>query len=341
VHLRLFDNKVVINEDSKLKIINHSALEIVPLSWDNNGKIIDVAFVDQYRIKDTDFVDLRIHVLEDDVYNIYNKKLKVFNNSTFEFIKDTSVIDKFYTGSNIPWFSVFKLPIVNNHDTKSPLGISVYGNAIDVLKNIDDAFNALTNEYKHSSKKIFYNKSMLNRDDEGRPIDPDSINKTLFYYVGDTESPSLSEDVPIKEFIPEIRVNKITEGLESALSYLSSLCGLGNNYYKFTGGSVVKTATEVISENSALFRNIKKNEIALEKFLIDFIHSILYVSNYALKTKFDLSTKISIKFDTSIIEDKAAIRDRDLKEVEAGIMTIEEYRNKWYNSARRDTTNNE
>jgi hypothetical protein len=56
-------------------------------------------------------------------------------------------------------------------------------------------------------------------------------------------------------------------------------------------------------------------------------------------TSFDIDTHISVMFDTSIIEDKSSIRERDLKEVELGIMTIDEYREKWYNVNRRDTSN--
>lgn len=336
-NLLYLDNKILVNDNSKLRLVFHNALGIVPLTWDNNGNIIDVAFIDQYKIKDDNYLDMRIHVLEDSGYVIYNRKLKVFGDNLYTELKDDNLFSKFETGSDIPWFSVLKLPLVNNYDINSPMGISVYGNALDVLKNVDDAFNALTTEYRSCSKKIFYNKAMLDKDDNGRPVDPDRLNKTLFYYVGDSNAPSLSSDIPIKEFVPDVRVEQLTKGLESALSYLSALCGLGNSYYKFTSGSVVKTATEVISENSSMYRNIRKNEIAVEKFLIDFLHSILNVSNLIYGTSFDVNTPISVMFDASIIEDKNSIRERDLKEVQLGIMSIDEYREKWYTMNRRDT----
>jgi predicted ATP-grasp superfamily ATP-dependent carboligase len=73
--------------------------------------------------------------------------------------------------------------------------------------------------------------------------------------------------------------------------------------------------------------------------LLGLFRGILNISNLLYGTSFDIDTHISVMFDTSIIEDKSSIRERDLKEVELGIMTIDEYREKWYNVNRRDTSN--
>ena len=145
-------DRVVTNENSKIKIVKHDAFSIIPLSWDNTMRIKEVAFVDLYKIKNDTFLDLRIHVLEDGKYVIYNKKLKCvgtgdFVNYSIEY--DDNILDRFETQSDIAWFSILRLPIVNNYDIKSPLGASVYGNAISILKNIDDAFDILCDEYRN------------------------------------------------------------------------------------------------------------------------------------------------------------------------------------------------
>jgi A118 family predicted phage portal protein len=320
---------------SKIKLVKHSIREFIPLSWDSDRNITEVAFIDNYKIKDNEYIDLRLHVLEDGKYTIINRKLHVVGSSISEVKNDDAIIDKLYTNSEIPWFSILKLPLVNNFDIRCPLGVSVYGNALDILKCIDDAFNSLSNEYKHSDKKVFYSKALLNRDPEtGNVINPDSINKHVFYYLGDTNTPQASEDMGIKEYNPKIRVEELTKGLESLLSYLSNACGLGNNYYKFSDMSV-KTATEVSSANHNLMRSIRKNEIALEQFIVDLLHSILHVSNYVFNTSFDEACNISVDFDATIIEDEASERTRDLNEVAAGVMSVDEFREKWYSVGRR------
>lgn len=336
-------NRVVTNENSKIKIVKHDAFSIIPLSWDNTMKIKEVAFIDQYKIKDDTFLDLRIHVLENGKYVIYNKKLKCIGSGDFinyNIVNDDSILDKFDTQSDIAWFSILRLPIVNNYDIKSPLGASVYGNAISILKNIDDAFDILCDEYRNGKKKVFYSKSMLNIDETtGKPIVPDDNNKTVFYYVGDdmtANSVGLDDKLPIKEFNPDLRISNISDGINSALNYLTSACGLGNNFYNFNGGTVAKTATEVVSENSAMWRTVRKYEIALEKMMLDLFKVILSVENLIHNAAYNVDVHMSIEFDTAIIEDKSKVRDRRLQEVQLGILSIEEYKAMYYGDGRRD-----
>ena len=336
-------DKVISNENSKIKIVGHDAFSIIPLSWDNTMKIKEVAFIDQYKIKNDTFLDLRIHVLENGQYVIYNKKLKCFGAGdfiTYSICNNDKILDKFETGSSVAWFSILKLPIINNFDIHSPLGASVYGNSIDILKNIDDAFNTLCTEYRNGQKKVFYSKSMLNIDpNTGKPVTPDDENRTVFYYVGDdliANSSNVDNNLPIKEFNPDLRIEEICRGINSGMNYLSSMCGLGNNFYNFDGSNVTKTATEVVSENSAMWRTIRKYEIALEKMLIDLFKSIIIVENTIHKSMYDENVNIAINFDTSIIEDKTKIRERALAEVNAGILSVEEYRAMYYADGRRD-----
>ena len=43
-------------------------------------------------------------------------------------------------------------------------------------------------------------------------------------------------------------------------------CGFGERYYRFESGGL-KTATEVISENSSLYRSVRRHELMLEAAL--------------------------------------------------------------------------
>ena len=333
VNLSKYSDRVVGNKDSKIKIVQHNALEILPLSWDNNKNIKEVAFIDQYKIKNTEYVDLRLHVLENGFYKIVNRRLKVTCNTNFVSVDDTSILDEFNTGSDIPWFSILKLPIVNNYDIKSVMGASIYGNSLDILKGIDESFSMLNIEIKHGAKKIFYNKCLLNRDnDTGRVIYPDDQNgRLVFYYSGNETNTNLPDGQKlIQEFNPTLRINDIHKALQVQLDMLSHMCGLGHNYYSFDQGTVQKTATEVISENSSMYRNIRKNELALEKVLLNLFRALMYVSNLCLGTHYNIDVPISIEFDASIIEDKTAIRQRELEEVKLGILPVEWYQNKYY-----------
>ena len=323
---------VASTDKTKIKIINHNAFNIIPISWDSNRNIREVCFVDSYKIKNDTFVDLRLHVIENGVYHIINKRLQYVNNINYVVLNNLpdGVIEDFNTGSDIPWFSIVKLPIVLSQDIGSPLGSSVYGSHTAVLQCIDEAFNDLCIELKRGSKKTFIDRSMLERDSSGNLIYPSSnnANRLDWIYVGDGLN-SNSEKY-IQEFNPTLRIEQLTNALRESINIFASMCGLGDSFYKFTAtGGVTKTATEVVSEQSDLYRNIRKLEIGLEGQLLVLFRGLLYASNYILGTNYNIDVPISIEFDQSIIEDKQAIRSRALEEVKLGIMTPKEYRHRF------------
>lgn len=333
------DGKYVPTKNTKIKLARYDGLHILPLSWDNTGKIIEVAFLDEYQVKNDTYLELRLHILnEKGNYVIVNKKCKLdyLNNSKttnpFIYMLNDSIVEEFDTGSNLPWFTCIKMPQINSYDPNSPMGASAIGDCADELKAIDDGFNTLCGEFRYSQKKVYYSKTLLDRDKKGNVIIPDDDESTreIYYYTGDNLNSSTDQKDPIHEFNPTIRSKELTEGIELVLDILSFKAGLGHGYYKFSNGSVQKTATEVISEHSDLYRNVCKMQLAIEKNIYELIRAFLYVSNYVFGTKYDVNCKMSVQFDQSLIEDKAAQRERALKEVQLGLLTPDEYRAMYY-----------
>lgn len=107
------------------------------------------------------------------------------------------------------------------------------------------------------------------------------------------------------------------------MQVLGNLCGLGINYFDFDNVGYVKIATEVSSDNSALMRNIRKNENALAALLAD-------VSR-------DLPDEggVHVVFDDSIVQDTTSEKRQDMDEVAAGLMDRAEYSAKWYGESGR------
>ena len=333
------EDKLLVGPNSKIKIGRYDALHILPLSWNNQGKILEVAFLDEYMFRNEKYLELRLHVKDEKGnYVIVNRKCKINevsntnNVNSFIYLDNSSVISEFNTGSNIPWFTCFKMPQINSYDINTPMGASAYGDAIDELKAIDDAFNTLCGEFRYSNKKVFYSKTLLQRDSKGNVIipDDDESNKQVFFFTGDELKGDDNSKEPIKEYNPQIRTKELTEGMELVLDIFSFKCGLGHGYYKFSNGSVQKTATEVVSQNSDLYRNICKIQLGIEKNIYEIVKALLYVSNYIFGTSYNLDCKMSVTFDASLTEDKTAERERCLKEVQLGLLSIDEYRAMYY-----------
>lgn len=90
----------------------------------------------------------------------------------------------------------------------------------------------------------------------------------------------------------------------------------------------MRTATEVSSDNSALMRNIRRHENALEGAITDIARAVMVVSR-GFGGGIPEESCMRVQYDDSIIQDVAAEKEQDMREV-AVTMAAWEYRVKWY-----------
>ena len=88
-----------------------------------------------------------------------------------------------------------------------------------------------------------------------------------------------------------------------------------------------------------MYRTIKKHELILNQVLSDLVRIIIRLGNVCGEG-LNEDVDIKIDFDDSIIEDKSAERNNDRTDVGMGVMSLAEYRAKWYNETIEDATNN-
>jgi len=316
---------IVDAENAKIRIDSISAPGIFPISWQGD-RITEVCFASEINACDGRYLYLQIHMLEENEYVIYGKYFKLTSGGYKEVQLPKGIASTVRTGSDIPWFTVFRPNSVNNIFPDLPFGLPVFADCTDILKGIDLCYDSLNMEFRLGRKMVFLRKDLLARDGAGNLFAPQDVNKQLFMYVGDK---AVDGDMLPKEFNPSLRVNEHIDALNEQLRCLSVKCGLGEHYYRF-GGSGVKTATQVVSENSSLFRTVRKHEISVEKSLIAFTRSLLNVAKTVLGVECDPDTSISVCFDDSIIEDKASEQSRDLELIKNGVMLPWEFRTKYY-----------
>ena len=301
---------------------------IFPLSWKGRN-IKECAFATVYNVDSNKYLYMQLHVLQGSEYVIINKLFKDNNDTLqevrfgdvhgFDGVTDAPIL----TGSENPLFVVGRYNIANNIEDNNPMGIAVFANSIDVLKGIDVAYDSYVNEFVLGKKRVMVKPSATKNIDDGDPVfDPTD----MAYYV-------LPEDISggtiIQQIDMTLRTAEHQQGIQDLLNLLSTKCGFGEQHYKFDQGSVA-TATQIISENSDMFRTIKKHEILLEKLLIDLCRILLRLGN-TMGRGLNEEVEISVDFDDSIIEDKVAERANDRQDLAAGIMNAYEYRMKWYN----------
>lgn len=107
------------------------------------------------------------------------------------------------------------------------------------------------------------------------------------------------------------------------------LCGFGINYFDLENVGYVKTATEVSADNSALMRNIRRHEHALEGAIAGICRALM-AAERRLGVELPDEGLVRVTFDDSIITDTTAEKHQSIDEVAAGLMAGWEYRAKWY-----------
>lgn len=217
-----------------------------------------------------------------------------------------------------PRFQVWKLPIANNLDTASPMGISILANQIDKFKNIDIKYDSFNHEFITGKRRVLIDKTSLKSevkgvDENGNPIMVSYFDTNDDIYVAIKGMDSQ----PIKDIDFDLRVQPHIDAINTELNYLSAGVGLGNGFYQFdkTG---LKTATEVVSENSDTYRTMVHHRIPIYDCLYDLVAAICEMENIPY-------TEISINLDDSIIEDTDSIRKQALTEYNAGLISKAEY----------------
>ncbi|QOV18923.1 phage portal protein [Blautia liquoris] len=323
--------------EGNVKINYVSAENIFPLSW-NNGYISECAFVFPKVIGSRKYVHVQIHKQESSQYVIENHVVECSAGSGKEIPREEwknlkgfeSMVDKIFTGSNERQFVIDRLNIANNYDSSSPMGVAVFANSLDVLQGLDTVYDSYINEFVLGKKRIFAAPEMLGEDLNGNPVfDPDDV---VFYQLPDGALKDGGK--PLEEINMTIRAEEHEKAINDNLNMLSMKCGFGQNRYKFDNGSV-QTATQVISENSDMYRSVNKHELILESVIDELIRIIARLGQ-VLKQPVNPDTAVVVDFDDSIIEDKVAERQSDRQDVSMGAMTLAEYRAKWYGETEQE-----
>lgn len=300
------------------------AAHIIPLSV-QHGTITEAAFVSEGMHRGEECVYLEIHELQPDGYVIRNEFYTRVNG---ELVPQKLTCEaEIHTGSHTPLFSILSPNIQNNYNESTGLGVSVFADAIDCLKGVDLAFNNFCRDIKLGGKKVFLNQSLISRDEHGNILTPDDVAQQLFVPLGDSD---FSDHPMIVEHNPELRTTENAEAVQCQLNYLSFRCGLGTHHYAFTSteGRTRLTATQYMGERQDMRQNTVKHQKKVEAFLVGAVRAVLWAAEAVFGMSFD-DTSVSVTFDDSYFTDSESQRAQDLAELEAGVMTVEEYRRKW------------
>lgn len=294
---------------------------IYPLSWDN-GEISECAFGSERTNGKQKLVYLNIHRKDESGNYVIENKMFIRNKDVLTPTElPPNIEEVVQTNSSTKLFQIIKPNIANNFEPDCPMGISVFANAIDILEGIDLVYDSYCNEFRLGKKRLIVPMTMakvqMQEDGTIKPLFDDNDTEFFAYETGAGNNAEKAQT--LQEINMELRAEAHEQAIKTMLGLLSAKCGLGNDRFNFERGNL-KTATEVISDKSELYQNLKKHEIILEKSIKDMVRAIASLSN--MKGDF----KIEVNFDDSIIVDAEAERQRFMQEIRDGLRQKYEYR---------------
>jgi A118 family predicted phage portal protein len=279
----------------------------IPLSWDNSG-IHEGVFVSVIRRQNKKYTHLEWHVWEGAEYVIRNELyessgedlgVRVPLDTLFPNLEEEVRIQNLKR----PLFVYIKPNTANNIDPTIPLGISIYANALDTLKSLDIAFDSFQREFRLGRKRILVPASAIKT-----VIDPQTGQMHRYFDANDEvyEAFNLEQDSnEIKDISVDLRIEEHINAINAMLNLLAMQIGFSAGSFTFDGQGV-KTATEVVSENSKTFRTKQSHEIIIEAAIQELVDVIGQVAELYEFFSVPDEYKVTVTFDDSVAQDKNA-----------------------------------
>lgn len=329
--------------EGKIRIGYTMASQFVPTAWDNS-RVTAGIFINREAKDGYYYTTIEWHKLDGTTYRVtndlYRNPIKATEepqnilgwwyplNEIYPLLSpDTTIFDV-----HNAFFQYIKPFGANYADDNSPLGMSIFSPAMNTLHGIDIMFDSLQREFVLGKKRIIAPARAMKMSagvNGGRPQRYFDADDEVWEALA-TDNP---EDLKIYDNSVDLRVDQHITGINGDLSILCAQIGFDPGTLSFDATRGLKTATEVISENSKTFGTVKAHENIVRDSLTQMVDAIFELAvHYGLtwegKTIESLIANgynVSVKFDDSIIEDKNAEINQGVALVGAGLMSKKKF----------------
>lgn len=298
--------------------------QFVPTAWDNT-QVTDGVFISRQAKDGYYYTRLEWHKWDGLTYWISNEayRSEYKQNSAKEpqdilgFRYPLSAVYPFLDeqtplqGLSTSLFAYYRPAIANNLDDDSPLGVSIYANALSTLKALDICYDSFVQEFRLGRKRIIVPAQCL------RTVqDPVTKESRRFFDATDEAYVALKSDdtdaLKIQDNTVSLRVGEHEQAINALLSILCLQVGFSAGTFTFDRAQGLKTATEVISENSKTYKTIKGNQLQVKNAITQVIDAIVQVASLydvhwngtSIRTLSALGWETKVVFDDSILQDR-------------------------------------
>ena len=329
------ENGNEIPDSRKIMIGYAMADQFIPISWDN-AKVTEGVFVSRIAKDGWYYTRLEWHTWNGLTYVITNELYRSEMNKGKNPDESQDILGVRYPLAEIyPYldevteipveeslFCYWRTPIANNLDDNSPLGMSVYGNALDTLRALDVCYDSFVREFRLGKKRIIVPARAVRS-----VVDPQTGKLCRYFDANDETYEALASDVPddlkITDNSVSLRVEEHVSAINAFLSILCMQVGFSAGTFSFDEHTGLKTATEVVSENSKTFKTIKtiQNQIrpAIEHLIRNIIEvAVLYDMDFEGQK---IASLVSGGYDINLTWDDGVTQDRQTN-INEGVMLV-------------------
>ena len=298
--------------------------QFVPTAWDNT-QVTDGVFISRQAKDGYYYTRLEWHKWDGLTYWISNEayRAEYKQNSAKEpqdilgFRYPLSAVYPFLDeqtplqGLSTSLFAYYRPAIANNLDDDSPLGVSIYANALSTLKALDICYDSFVQEFRLGRKRIIVPAQCL------RTVqDPVTKESRRFFDATDEAYVALKSDdtdaLKIQDNTVSLRVGEHEQAINALLSILCLQVGFSAGTFTFDRAQGLKTATEVISENSKTYKTIKSNQLQIKAAIDRVVDAIIQVASLydvqwngtSIRTLSAIGWETKVVFDDSILQDR-------------------------------------
>ena len=335
------ENGNEIPDSRKIMIGYAMADQFIPISWDN-ARVTEGVFVSRIAKGGYYYTRLEWHRWNGLTYVITNELYRSEIQKGKNADESQDILGVRYPLSEIyPYldevteipveeslFTYWRTPIANNLDDNSPLGMSIYGNSLETLHALDICFDSFVREFRLGKKRIIVPARAVRS-----VVDPVSGKLCRYFDANDETYEALASDSPedlkVTDNSVEIRVEEHVSALNAFLSILCLQTGFSPGTFTFDQHQGLKTATEVVSEDSKTYKTIRTIQTqirpAIEHLVRNIIDvAVLYEMDYEgqkIESLVANGYNVNIVFDDGITQDRQTNINEGVMLVGAGLLS--------------------
>ena len=328
-------------ETRRINIGYAMADQFIPTAWDN-AKVTEGLFISRIAKGGYYYTRLEWHKWNGLTYTITNELYRAEIKKGAKGGEDQDILGVRWPLADIyPYleeetvvpvseslFTYWRTPIANNLDDNSPLGMSVYGNALETLHALDICYDSFVSEFRLGKKRIIVPARCVKS-----VIDPVTGVPVRYFDATDEVYEALAtdnpEDLNVQDNSVELRVEEHVRAINAFLSILCLQTGFSAGTFTFDQHGGLKTATEVVSENSKTYKTIKTIQNQLAPAVEHLVRNIvevasLYEMDYEGQRVEDLARggfHVNITFDDGVTQDRQTNINEGVMLVGAGLLS--------------------